>query len=176
MVEAQQPSTQGITEIFDPAGLELALDRALAMARAQEGEQSYRVLKELLAPVLSRPEVLAVFMRLSARWEPEHLSGIRRMVRAWVNEAQRLLQRDESGERVLPVVSRTLADLFFQQGHREEAERIYRALLEKNPADSAALQEYRERFCKGGQQPEQDELLRALERLAQRIRRARGGE
>jgi hypothetical protein len=36
-----------------------------------------------------------------------------------------------------PFVTETMAELYLQQGHREEALRVYRALLEQRPGDSA---------------------------------------
>ncbi len=39
-----------------------------------------------------------------------------------------------------PFVTETMADLYAQQGHREEALRVYRALLEQRPGDSGILQ------------------------------------
>jgi hypothetical protein len=38
-----------------------------------------------------------------------------------------------------PFVTETMADLYVQQGHRDEALRVYRALLEQRPGDSGIL-------------------------------------
>src|SRR6185503_5584380 len=43
-----------------------------------------------------------------------------------------------------PVVTETMADLYMQQGHREDALRVYRALLVERPGDRKLIARIRE--------------------------------
>lgn len=152
-----------------------ALERALSAARTEAGEESYTALKELLVPFLTRPQALATLLDLAARWDPEGRLMIRELMRKWVDSAQALEREEEANYWGPPVVSRTLADLFYRQGHRDEAKRLYKSLLKRNPRDQAMLKEYQERFREGDASLMQGELLRSLEEMVKRIRIAKTG-
>jgi len=145
------------------------------MARTETGEEAYHLLRGLLMPFLERPEALGVLIELAARWDPESLEEIRGMIGEWVKSAQGLASRPNPRHGPPQMASRTLADLFFRQGHREEAERIYKSLLRKDPCDEDTLREYRERFPGGDGELHQGELLDSLQDMLRRIRQARAG-
>lgn len=152
-----------------------ALETALSAARTRQCEDSYKALKQLLVPFLERPQALATLMDLAARWDPEGRAVLRQLMRKWAESTLALLRNEGANCRGPQVVSRTLADLFYRQGHKEEAKRLYRSLLERNPRDQATLKEYQERFSGGELFCGDGQLLRALEEMVRRIRMAKTG-
>ncbi|MGQ9857992.1 MAG: hypothetical protein ACUVS3_04785 [Thermodesulfobacteriota bacterium] len=158
----------------DPERLESALEECLGRAMEAPGSlEHYRFLQAVLRPILRRPGLPETLVRLAAQWEPESAEEVIHDLRAWAKSVNATLRTSGWVERPPPLVSRTLADLFFRQGHLKEAERIYRILMERDPGDDSVLREYRERFGKGEAESGKRQLLRALEELAERIRRAR---
>lgn len=151
-----------------------ALERAVFLAETQPTEESYKALKELMVPFLARHHALATLAGLAARWDPEGRRRILELVKKWVEAAQGL-EREEPTCVGPQVVSRTLADLFYRQGHKDEAEKLYKSLLRRNPQDRDTLREYQERFRAGVCSPGEGDLLRSLQEMLKRITEARTG-
>lgn len=82
------------------------------------------------------------------------------------------------------LMTKTLAEIYLQQGHLEEAYEIFKALSEKNPADADLQRRLRElderlnpaRFQTTPQPPFNEEKIRILEQWLANIekRRRRG--
>ncbi len=168
------PFSVQITEAEREKGSwEAALQRAISEAEAEASEESYKALKDLLLPFLARPKALVKLLELAARWDPEGQAKIHALIRTWIQAAQGQGGQEKPPPPRPPVVSRTLADLYYRQGHREEAQRLYKTLLSRNPQDQVTLREYLERFPQGDQGPGQGQLLRSLQEMVHRIRTAR---
>ncbi len=76
------------------------------------------------------------------------------------------------------LLTKTLADIYFQQGHFEKAYEIYNTLSEKNPSDpeiQGRLQELREKLGIYAQQ-RRERQIRALEGWLSTIRERRKGD
>ncbi len=176
MILGQHSSAHITDQDLEQGRWDSALERAVSMARTEVSEESYNALKNLLVPFLERPQALAILLDLAARWDPEGRNMICELMKKWVESAQALARQEESTCWGPPVVSRTLADLFYRQGHKDEAKRLYKSLLKSNPQDQAALKEYQERFRERDGGCGEGELLRSLQEMVKRIRIAKMGQ
>lgn len=176
MILGQQFSAHITDQDLEEGRWDSALQRAISTARTELREESYNALKNLLVPFLARPQALAILLDLAAKWDPEGRKMIFELTKKWVESAQALVRGEESACWGPPVASRTLADLFYKQGHRDEAERLYKSLLRRNPHDQAVLKEYRERFRERDGGSGEGELLRSLQEMVKRIRIAKMGQ
>ncbi len=150
------------------------LQEAILEARSGETRESYETLKEILLGILSMPHAVEDLLRLTHKFEPQRESDIRRTVTRWIEEVKAVLERraiDEIREESL--VSRTLADLYFRQGHLEKAKRMYERLIHGDPDNMALMREYKERFPEGEERPSGGRLFQVLSAWAQRIKEAR---
>jgi tetratricopeptide (TPR) repeat protein len=175
VILGQHFSAQTMDQNREEGRWDSALERAICTARTEACEESYKALKDLLVPFLARPQALATLLDLAARWDPDGRKMICELMKKWVESAQALGREEESTCWGPPVVSRTLADLFYKQGHRDEAKRLYKSLLKRNPQDQAALKEYQERFRERDSGWGEGELLRSLQEMVKRIRIAKMG-
>jgi len=76
------------------------------------------------------------------------------------------------------LLTKTLADIYFQQGHFEKAHEIYKTLSEKNPSDpeiQERLQELNEKLGIFAQQ-RREKQIRALEEWLSTIRERKKGD
>lgn len=158
---------------LNPKGLKEAMERALSREDSDEG-QYFEGLKAVITPVLHRPEALGDLLELAEKYDPQGVDQILSSIKAWMEFARRLVEQREASPKVIAAMaSRTLAELFFRQGHLEEAKRIYRVLIQRNPDDKELKEEYQKRFCSELNKDNDQRLLEALTGLVQRIKTAR---
>jgi predicted Zn-dependent protease len=76
------------------------------------------------------------------------------------------------------IITKTLADLYLQQGHFQEAYKIYKALSERDPSDKEIQSKLKELRAKLKPPPQTDapprsteEKIRTLERWLDNIRK-----
>ena len=152
------------------------LERAETSARAGQSAEAYGMLEGILGPVLERPHLLETWLDLMRVQKPQHEEAARRSLQDWVRRASALLEVPAeaclSTEARLGILSRTLAQLYWEQGHREKALDIYRALVQRDPDNPELSKELEERLAHvEGKPPTASFSLRALERWAERIQR-----
>jgi len=155
----------------------MRLRRGEKLASQGADGDAFEQLAGILQPVLDHPSTLRVWMALIQRLHPERLEDARTALALWIKDVQDSLspQPEEKPEGPGPwvPVSRTMADLLWKQGHEEEAEKIYRTLLEREPEDLDLRRQFRGRFP--GRDPHDREIqpLRILEGWVRTIRRRR---
>jgi hypothetical protein len=87
---------------------------------------------EIIVPPAAAPQAPPAQPAMSADLEPQ-ASESQPLEFLSVDEPPEAAPAPDSG----PFVTETMAELYLQQGHREEALRVYRALLEQRPGDAA---------------------------------------
>jgi tetratricopeptide (TPR) repeat protein len=151
------------------------LREAILEARWKETRESYETLKEVLLGILGMPRAVEDLLRLTRKFEPQRENEVRRTLARWIEEVKATVERraiDEILEERL--VSRTLADLYFRQGHLEKAKRMYETLIHRDPDNVALLREYEERFREREEGPCGGKLFQVLSVWARRIKEAKG--
>jgi len=151
------------------------LREAILEARDKETRESYETLKGILLVILDMPRAVEDLLRLTHKFEPQRENEVRRTVTRWMEEVKAIVERRATDEILEErVVSRTLADLYFRQGHLEKAKRMYETLIHRDPGNVALMREYEERFCETEERPSCGKLFQVLSVWAQRIKEAKG--
>jgi tetratricopeptide (TPR) repeat protein len=154
------------------------LERAEEMAGTGHPVEAYGMLGRILESVLERPQLLEIWMDLLRSLEPHREEAARQSLQVWVHRASAILEApveaSPSCEAPLEILSRTLAQLYWKQGHREQALDMYRALVRRHPDNRELLQELDERLAEvKGKRAATSVPLRVLEHWAERIQRRR---
>jgi tetratricopeptide (TPR) repeat protein len=146
----------------------------------QEGElvRARSCLEGILGPVIDRPWALEIWVELTRLLDPLAEQGLQEALGNWVRKAREILEDHRSLSKIrVPskgLHSRTIAGLYWDQGHREKAIEIYRALLRRDPEDIDLLKEFEMRLTAShGVHHERAGAMRTLEGWTARIRRRR---
>jgi tetratricopeptide (TPR) repeat protein len=180
-VETACPASAGdCLCVAESCRISLCLRRGEELAQQGQLREAYQLLSGVLRPVFESPSSLQILMDLVGRAEPNAATALRLSLKEWVRTALETLEsmpsNSASNEDPRELVSRTLAQLYWNQGHSEKALEIYRALLQRDPHDEELLDEFQRRIrALEGIEVEPDGTIRALEEWARRIQQRRQG-
>lgn len=124
------------------------LKRAQMLAQEGRHKEALSIFGSIFEPLLENPRIFRTWLELEGTINGreavgrlvERMEGILESVREVRNSLE--IPGEIRGQIKRPLASRTLARLFWNQGHRREALVIYEALLEKDPHDTALRIEY----------------------------------
>jgi hypothetical protein len=155
------------------------LERAAALAARGDERGALAILDALVGAVVFRRDALRLWLDLVGRVSPGELARARSEAVRWAREALASLKRGvgarQGGGAEQGVVSRTLARLYWEQGHRGRALELYRILLDRHPGDEDLRREFEGRLAAEAPGRGDSRHLHVLEAWADRIRRHRQG-
>ena len=128
-----------------------------------------------MKPVLESPWALEEWFESMSDSDPEAFEEAVGLLRNWIKRAMLIVSEDSKSpedDSVEPkLISKTIARLYWKQGHRKKALEIYEALMNESPDDEELRAEYNERLQALHERPYNiEKIIEILEQWLVRIR------
>lgn len=123
------------------------LDEARRCLQMGREEMALERLEPILEPFLARPWVLELWMRLVRDFRPQQWERMGGQLERWSEVMAEVRAEWDSWrqERDIQedILSPTVARLYWKQGHRQRALKIFRELVRRRPDDRSLVEELR---------------------------------